>query len=319
MGEPVFFASNRVTGQSLRFSGSSGEIACVLPRLPLLEGRYSLTVHVSINGVVADWVRNAVYFDVFDADVFGSGNLPPTTHGRVLVDQRWDMDPDGGEAASSRSAAACGGAFRLLAFRLRESSLRERPAANTRDAFDRLYRLPELMREYLGPERLAFYDEVAARCSAKARSKSVIDVGCGSGHLLAALLDRVSPRPLTTIGVDDAPQAIVRLTEVVPGARGIVASIYDLDKRLDQASFDLVLCTEVLEHLERPLEALEQLRRLRGPEGRLVVTVPDGEIDDYEGHVSFWSIDEFRMLLAHAGTATVDRLADGTLYGVVDG
>ena len=31
----------------------------------LLEGRYSLTVHVSVNGVVADWVRNAVYFDVF--------------------------------------------------------------------------------------------------------------------------------------------------------------------------------------------------------------------------------------------------------------
>ena len=99
MGEPVFFASNRVTGQTLRSRGSRGEIACVLPRLPLLEGRYSLTVHVSVNGVVADWVRNAVYFDVFDADVFGSGNLPPTTHGRVLVEQRWDLDPGGSEAA----------------------------------------------------------------------------------------------------------------------------------------------------------------------------------------------------------------------------
>jgi lipopolysaccharide transport system ATP-binding protein len=99
MGEPVFFASNRVTGQPLRLGASSGEIACVLPRLPLLEGRYSLTVHVSVNGVVADWVRNAVYFDVFDADVFGSGSLPPTTHGRVLVDQRWDLDSGGSEAA----------------------------------------------------------------------------------------------------------------------------------------------------------------------------------------------------------------------------
>jgi 2-polyprenyl-3-methyl-5-hydroxy-6-metoxy-1,4-benzoquinol methylase len=175
------------------------------------------------------------------------------------------------------------------------------------------------MCEYLGPARLAFYDEVAARCLGEGAFRSVVDVGCGSGHLLAALLDRASPRPLTTIGVDDAPQAIVRLAEVVPGARGIVASIYDLDEHLDQTSFDLVLCTEVLEHLERPLEALDQLRRLRAPEGRLVVTVPDGEIDDYEGHVSFWSIDEFRVLLEHAGSATVERLADGTLYGVVDG
>ena len=87
--------------------------------------------------------------------------------------------------------------------------------------------------------------------------------------------------------------------------------------RLDQASFDLVLCTEVLEHLERPLDALEQLRLLRAPGGRLVATVPDGEMDDFEGHVSFWSLDDFRALLSHAGTAHVERLTDGTLFGVV--
>jgi lipopolysaccharide transport system ATP-binding protein len=92
MGEPVFFCSNSVTGESLQASGGGGEIVCSLPRLPLLAGRYSLTVHVSVNSVVADWVRNAIYFDVFEADVFGSGRLPPTTHGRVLVQQSWDLD-----------------------------------------------------------------------------------------------------------------------------------------------------------------------------------------------------------------------------------
>ena len=99
MGEPVFYASNRVTGQTLRSQGSGGEIECMFPRLPLLEGRYSLTFHVSVNGVLADWVRNAVYFDVFDADVFGSGNLPPTTHGRVMVEQRWDLAAEMHEAS----------------------------------------------------------------------------------------------------------------------------------------------------------------------------------------------------------------------------
>ena len=75
----------------------------------------------------------------------------------------------------------------------------------------------------------------------------------------------------------------------------------------------------MLEHLERPLEALEQLRLLRAREGRLVVTVPDGETDDFEGHVSFWSLDDFRALLSHGGTAHVQRLTDGTLFGVVQG
>ena len=89
------------------------------------------------------------------------------------------------------------------------------------------------MREYLGPERLAFYDEVAARCAAEGVLRSVIDVGCGSGHLLAAVLSRVNATPLT-VGVDASPQAIARLREVVPSAQGVVASIYDLAECLDR-------------------------------------------------------------------------------------
>ena len=194
--------------------------------------------------------------------------------------------------------------------------MRNVAAANTREAFDRIYGTPELLHEYLGPERLAFYDEVAARCAGIGALRSVVDVGCGSGHLLAAVLSRVGLAPLT-VGVDASPQAIARLREVVPSADGIVASVYDVARRLDQASFDLVLCTEVLEHLERPLDALEQLQLLRAPGGRLVATVPDGEMDDFEGHVSFWNLDDFRALLSHAGTAHVERLTDGTLFGVV--
>jgi lipopolysaccharide transport system ATP-binding protein len=89
LGEPVFSLSNRITGDSLRSAAASGEITCALRSLPLLPGRYSLTIYVEVGGVVADWVRNAFYFDVFEADVYGTGKLPPTTHGRVLVDGTW--------------------------------------------------------------------------------------------------------------------------------------------------------------------------------------------------------------------------------------
>jgi lipopolysaccharide transport system ATP-binding protein len=88
LGDPVFFLSNRLTGEPLRI-GSVGEIVCSLPSLPLLPGRYSLTFYVEVNGVLADWVRNAMYFDVFEADIFGTGQLPPTTHGRVAVTHAW--------------------------------------------------------------------------------------------------------------------------------------------------------------------------------------------------------------------------------------
>jgi SAM-dependent methyltransferase len=39
-------------------------------------------------------------------------------------------------------------------------------------------------------------------------------------------------------------------------------------------SFDAVLCTEVLEHVPRPHEALEELARVLKPGGRLILTAP---------------------------------------------
>lgn len=40
------------------------------------------------------------------------------------------------------------------------------------------------------------------------------------------------------------------------------------------ASFDVVLCTEVLEHVPYPLKALEELARVLKPGGQLIVTAP---------------------------------------------
>lgn len=206
---------------------------------------------------------------------------------------------------------------RWHAFRAaRVVSVRSVAAANTREAFDRLYGTPTLMREYLGPARLEFYEAVADRCAAETAPTSVVDIGCGSGHLLAALLERIDP-PERTVGVDDSSEAIARLREVVPDAVGVVASVYELDRELEAGSFDLVLCTEVLEHLHRPEEALEQLGRLRAPGGKIVASVPDGELDDFEGHVNFWSLERFQRLLASVGDARVERLDDTTLLGVV--
>jgi len=58
------------------------------------------------------------------------------------------------------------------------------------------------------------------------------------------------------------------------GAReaDIVADLKDLP--VDAESFDLVLCTEVLEHVAEPSAALTEILRVLAPGGRLVATVP---------------------------------------------
>jgi lipopolysaccharide transport system ATP-binding protein len=89
-GDPVFHCSSRVTGDILNVRRDRGALRCRVPSLPLLPGRYSVSVYAEINGVVADWVRNAVDFDVVESDLFGTGHLPPTTHGRIVVDHSWE-------------------------------------------------------------------------------------------------------------------------------------------------------------------------------------------------------------------------------------
>ncbi|MDP3773001.1 MAG: methyltransferase domain-containing protein [Gemmatimonadales bacterium] len=58
------------------------------------------------------------------------------------------------------------------------------------------------------------------------------------------------------------------------GARRLCA---DLSRTLPfaDASFDYVACVEGIEHLERPVDALREMRRVLRPGGRLVLTTPN--------------------------------------------
>jgi SAM-dependent methyltransferase len=80
----------------------------------------------------------------------------------------------------------------------------------------------------------------------------------------------------------------------VPGMRTVVADVRELP--FDDGAFDRVLCVSTLEHVGRDnrlygaaaeadpggiAAALEELRRVLAPDGRLVVTVPCGEPEDH--------------------------------------
>jgi SAM-dependent methyltransferase len=52
----------------------------------------------------------------------------------------------------------------------------------------------------------------------------------------------------------------------------IVSDAYDIP--LDAGSIDTILLTEVLEHLERPLDALAECARLLRPGGHVILTTP---------------------------------------------
>jgi lipopolysaccharide transport system ATP-binding protein len=91
LGEGVVYLSNDLVGQQFDNLPVSGAMVCRFEKLPLLPGRYSVNLHCTINGVLADWVIDAARFDVGDGDFFGSGKLPLPGYGTVAVPHQWDV------------------------------------------------------------------------------------------------------------------------------------------------------------------------------------------------------------------------------------
>ena len=56
-----------------------------LPAIPLIAGRYTLTTFISIKGVVADWVQDAVAIDIDEGDFFGTGRTYSATDGQFYI------------------------------------------------------------------------------------------------------------------------------------------------------------------------------------------------------------------------------------------
>ncbi len=190
--------------------------------------------------------------------------------------------------------------------------------ANTQEAFDYFYAQDDFIAEhYLEPERIALYEIVANRCAklleslGDTRPVRVCDIGCGTGEMLEILRSAVpSDYKVELFGLDFANSAIAKAQKLLPAATFKVGDIYIND--LPAAYFDLVLCLETLEHLQTPERALDTLLRICKPGGHLIITVPNGEKDSWEGHVNFWNFSQFAAFLGSADRSKIELVQDET-------
>ncbi|HEX2084319.1 MAG TPA: class I SAM-dependent methyltransferase [Solirubrobacteraceae bacterium] len=106
------------------------------------------------------------------------------------------------------------------------------------------------------------------RAGVDPRRTRVLDAGCGTGRNLAEF---------GGVGVDPAPEAVAACR-----ARGLDVVQAPLEALpFGDASFDLLLATDVLEHVDDDVAALRELRRVAAPGALLLVTVP--------AHPRLWS------------------------------
>lgn len=97
---------------------------------------------------------------------------------------------------------------------------------------------------------------------------SVLEVGCGQGWLLAQIADAL---PLASLaGIDIREDAVRYARSLVPQAALVVGDGAALP--YDDASFDAVVCSEVLEHVHEPDRVLAEIKRVG--RGHAVISVP---------------------------------------------
>lgn len=96
----------------------------------------------------------------------------------------------------------------------------------------------------------------------------ILDAGCGEGITLEKLIRAFPDAEVRGLDVDPANVAICRRHDL-PARQG---SVYELP--FDDGAFDSCLLMEVIEHLERPRQALAELARVTRPGGRVLVVYP---------------------------------------------
>lgn len=114
----------------------------------------------------------------------------------------------------------------------------------------------------------AFYRMRVSRWAAwKPKGGSVLEIGCGSGLMLAAF----SQRGWKAVGIERNEEVVAR---VRPGL-GVEITTLPVEELPAEARFDLILMFHVLEHIGDPVQLLLECAKRLAPGGRVVVNVPN--------------------------------------------
>ena len=118
-------------------------------------------------------------------------------------------------------------------------------------------------------------DHLASGCS-------LLDVGCGPGTLTVDLARRVAPG--SVVGIDSAESIVQQARDDTPVEIANVefreGDVYALD--FESSTFDVVHAHQVLQHVDDPVAALREMRRVGRPGG--IVAARDADYGNMAWH-----------------------------------
>ena len=86
----IAYCSSEVAGSDLSKLPVKGTMECLIPRLPLFPGSYSIDLGCRVGSNWTDFVYEAVRFEVLDGGFYPTGLLPPEEGGNHLLEYTWN-------------------------------------------------------------------------------------------------------------------------------------------------------------------------------------------------------------------------------------
>lgn len=104
------------------------------------------------------------------------------------------------------------------------------------------------------------------------KPKNILDVGCASGWMLSKISEKYPKAQCT--GIDVYKKAIEYGQKLYKNLRLISVDAHKLPFK--DKFFDLVICTELLEHVENPQKVLSEIKRILVPNGIAIIEMDSG-------------------------------------------
>lgn len=158
-------------------------------------------------------------------------------------------------------------------------------------------------------------------------SHTVIDVGCGYGGLIGFCAGQGAE----VLFVDRDSERLAATEEKIrqSPARAYRAILSDCNPiPIEDDTGDLVVCTEVLEHVPDPAVFLAELVRVAKPGAQLLITVPDARAEQLVAatappqyfeeplHIRIFNAEEFENLILGAGLQIESRQFFGSFWSI---
>jgi len=130
-------------------------------------------------------------------------------------------------------------------------------------------------------------------------ARNLLDVGCGNGELISLIKSRFGGIELA--GVDLSPEVVGRNRARYPSVK---FDVLNIETSSLASQFDLVVSSEVIEHLNDRPKALTNMAAMVRPGGHLLLSSPSGKLFETErrwGHTTHPTSSELRNFANNSG------------------